>query len=166
MTVFDVLLIALGGLAVGAALLVVTSAQVVRAGLWLVVTLGSLAGCFLVLTAELVAWVQLLIYVGAVVVLLLFATMLTSAPTARSTSLDRPRWLGVLVGGTTAVTLVSLLAQAFGTVRVELDAESAGTPRRIGASIFSDWVLGFELLSVILLAALVATIVVSRRARP
>ncbi len=163
MTVSDVLLVALGGLAVAASLLVVTSAQVVRAGLWLVVTLGALAGCFLVLTAELVAWVQLLIYVGAVVVLLLFATMLTSAPTAASSELDRPRWLGVLVGGATGAVLVSLLVQAFGTVRVELDGESAGTPQRLGVAIFSDWVLGFELLSVILLAALISTIGVSRR---
>ena len=62
----------LGLVALGSALLVVTTRQLVHAALWLVVTLGALAGCYLLLAAEFVAWVQVLIYVGAVVVLLLF----------------------------------------------------------------------------------------------
>ncbi|MGH3801146.1 MAG: NADH-quinone oxidoreductase subunit J family protein [Pseudonocardiaceae bacterium] len=161
MNVSDVLLIALGALVVGSALSVVTSANVVRAGLWLVVALGAIAGCFLVLTAELVAWVQLLIYVGSVVVLLLFVTMLTRAPTGRSLDLDRPRLPAVLVGIATAATLGTLVVQAFGDAYVELD--SVGSAERVGAAIFSNWVLGFELLSVILLAALIGTIVISRR---
>ncbi len=163
MTVADVLLVALGGLAVGAGLLVVSCAHVVRAGLWLVVALGALAGCFLVLSAEFVAWVQLLIYVGAVVVLLLFVTMLTRAPIGRSEELDRSRWPAALVGGATAITLVTLLVQAFGGVTVTLNGAAIGSAQRIGVAVFSGWVLGFELLSVILLAALIATIVVSRR---
>jgi NADH-quinone oxidoreductase subunit J len=65
MSVADVLLLALGAVAVVAGLLVVTTAHLVRAGLYLVLCLGALAGMFLVLTAELVAWVQVLIYVGA-----------------------------------------------------------------------------------------------------
>ena len=70
----------LGVVAVASALLVVTTHQLVHAALWLVVTLGAVAGCYLLLSAEFVAWVQVLIYVGAVVVLLLFGLMLTKAP--------------------------------------------------------------------------------------
>src|SRR5574342_65562 len=99
MTTADVLLLALGAVAVGAAAAVVFTRQVVRAGLWLVVALGALAGLYLVLSAELVAWVQVLIYVGAVVVLLLFAVMLTRAPIGLSRDLDRSRWPGILIGG-------------------------------------------------------------------
>ena len=80
MTTADVLLLALGALAIGSGIRVVATTHLVRAGLWLVVTLASLAGMYLVLGAELVAWVQVLLYVGAVVVLLLFAVMLTRAP--------------------------------------------------------------------------------------
>src|SRR3982751_6370027 len=94
----DVLLAALGAIALGAGALVVSTRHVVRAGLWLVVALGATAGLYLVLTAELVAWVQVLLYVGAVVVLLLFAVMLTRAPIGASTDLDRPGWAGALVG--------------------------------------------------------------------
>ena len=73
MTTLDVLFAAFGLVAVLAGLLAVTTTRVVHAAMWLVVALGSLAGCFLVLGAELIALVQVLIYVGAIVVLVLVA---------------------------------------------------------------------------------------------
>jgi NADH-quinone oxidoreductase subunit J/NAD(P)H-quinone oxidoreductase subunit 6 len=161
MTPTDVLICALGLLAVGSALLVVTTTHVVRAGLWLVVTLGALAGCYLVLTAELVAWVQMLIYVGAVVVLLLFAVMLTRAPIGPSDDLDRPRWPALLVGIGSGGALAALLVHAYRWNKVEMP--EAGTAERVGTEIFRQWVLPFEVLSVLLLAALVGAIVLSHR---
>lgn len=161
MSVSDVLLVALGAVTLGAAGVVVTTRQVVRAGLWLVVALGGLAGVYLVLTAELVAWVQVLLYVGAVVVLLLFATMLTRAPIGPAGDLDRARWPGLLVGGGAGVGLAALLVDAYRWRRVT--PPPAGTAGRLGAEVFRHWVLPFEVLSVLLLAALVAAIVLSRR---
>jgi NADH-quinone oxidoreductase subunit J len=161
MTVTDVLLCALGALALGSGMLVVTTRHVVRAGLWLVVTLGALAGCYLVLTAELVAWVQMLIYVGAVVVLLLFAVMLTRAPIGPSDDLDRARWPAALVGLGAGGALAALLVHAFRGARVALPADRVGTAERIGTEVFREWVLPFEVLSVLLLAALVGAIVLS-----
>lgn len=84
----------------GAALVTVTTKQLVHAALWLVVALGGLAVEYLLLTAEFIAWVQVLIYVGSVVVLLLFGLMLTRAPIGRSPDADSGnRWaaLGVAV---------------------------------------------------------------------
>mgnify|MGYP006207630125 CR=1 FL=1 len=72
MTLVEVLFGLLGVVALAAGLLVVTTRQLVHAALWLVVCLGAVAGCYLLLSAEFVALVQVLIYVGAVVVLLLF----------------------------------------------------------------------------------------------
>jgi NADH-quinone oxidoreductase subunit J len=160
MTVADVLMLALGAVAVGAAAAVVTTRQIVRAGLWLVVTLGSIAGIYLVLTAELVAWVQVLIYVGAVVVLLLFAVMLTRAPIGASDDLDRSRWAGLLVGAGSGVGLAALLVDAYRWSTV--DASGGVGATQMGAAIFRNWVLPFEVLSVLLLAALVGAIVLSR----
>ena len=80
MTTLDVIFGAVGLITAASAVLAVSTHQLVHAALWLVVTLGTLAGCYLILGAELVALVQLLIYVGAVVVLVLFALMLTRAP--------------------------------------------------------------------------------------
>jgi NADH-quinone oxidoreductase subunit J/NAD(P)H-quinone oxidoreductase subunit 6 len=160
LSIADVLLLAFGAVAVGAGLLVVTTRHVVRAGLWLVVALGATAGLYLILTAELVAWVQILLYVGAVVVLLLFAVMLTRAPIGASDDLDRPRWAGLLVGGGAGLGLAALLVSAYRWSMVELP--EAGTAGRLGAELFSAWVLPFELVSVLLLAALVGAIIVSR----
>ena len=160
MTGADVLLLALGAVAVGSGVLVVTTDQLVRAGLYLVVCLGAVAGLYLVLTAELVAWVQVLIYVGAVVVLLLFAVMLTRAPIGRSPDLDRPGLPAALIGGGAGLGLAALFAGAFRWSAVDLPA--AGNAERIGTELFRSWVLPFEVLSVLLLAALVGAIIVSR----
>jgi NADH-quinone oxidoreductase subunit J len=160
MTVADILLLGLGAVAVGAGLLVVTTAHLVRAGLYLVVCLGALAGMYLVLTAELVAWVQVLIYVGAVVVLLLFAVMLTRAPVGASLDLNRPGWAGLLVGAGSGIGLAALFLYGYRWTTVELP--EAGSPGVLGEELFRSWVLPFEVLSVLLLAALVGAIVVSR----
>ncbi len=120
MTGADYLLLGLGAVAVGAAWLVVTTSHLVRAGLYLVICLAAMAGLYLVLTAELVAWVQVLIYVGAVVVLLLFAVMLTRAPIGASDDLDRPGWPAALIGGGAGLGLAALLIDAFGWTSVEL----------------------------------------------
>jgi NADH-quinone oxidoreductase subunit J len=161
-TTFDLVLGLLAAVSVGAGVLVVTSQQVVHAALWLVVSLAALAGCYVVLTAELVAWVQVLVYVGAVVVLMLFAVMLTRAPIGRGLELDGSRIGAAVVGLGTAATLVTLLLQGFGDVRVDLHAQPVGNGEVVGAALFRSWVLPFELLSLLLLAALVGAVVLTR----
>ena len=160
MTVADALLIALGVVAVGSGALVVTSTHLVRSGLYLVISLGAIAGLYLVLGAELVAWVQVLVYVGAVVVLLLFAVMLTRAPIGPSTDLDRPAWAAGLIGAGVGLGLSALLADAFRWTRYAFPPP--GTAERMGGQIFGAWVLPFEVISILLLAALVGAIVLSR----
>jgi NADH:ubiquinone oxidoreductase subunit 6 (subunit J) len=159
-TVADALMLALGVIAVGSGALVVTSTHLVRAGLYLVISLGATAGLYLVLGAELVAWVQVLVYVGAVVVLLLFAVMLTRAPIGPSTDLDRPAGPAALIGAGVGFGLAALLADAFHWTRY--NPPPTGTAERVGAQIFGAWVLPFEVLSILLLAALVGAIVLSR----
>jgi NADH-quinone oxidoreductase subunit J len=159
-TVADALLLALGVITVGSGALVVTSTHLVRAGLYLVVSLGSVAGLYLVLGAELVAWVQVLVYVGAVVVLLLFAVMLTRAPIGPSQDLDRAAWPAMLIGAGVGAGLTVLLADAFRWTLYALP--EPGTAARMGEVIFGTWVLPFEVLSILLLAALVGAIVLSR----
>jgi NADH-quinone oxidoreductase subunit J len=167
MTIVELLFLLLGAIAVGSALLVVTTRQLVHAALWLVVTLGALAGCYLLLSAELVAWVQVLIYVGAVVVLLLFGLMLTRAPVGPSDDLDSGnRLLAAAVAAATAGVLGVLVVRAMRDASIDLEASGAraGTAGEIGAALFRNWVLPFEVLSVLLLAALVGAIVLSQHA--
>jgi NADH-quinone oxidoreductase subunit J len=151
------------GLAVlGAAVVSVTTRQLVHAALWLVVALGGLAVEFLLLTAEFVAWVQVLIYLGSVVVLVLFGLMLTKAPIGRSPDADSEnRWVALGVALAAAATLVTLVVDAFRTSWIDLNA-GGGSTAVTGASLFRHWVLPFEALSVLLLAALVGAVVISR----
>ncbi|MFF7891312.1 NADH-quinone oxidoreductase subunit J [Streptomyces sp. NPDC007907] len=150
----------------GAALVTVTTKQLVHAALWLVVTLGGLAVEYLLLTAEFIAWVQVLIYVGSVVVLLLFGLMLTRAPIGRSPDADSGnRWAALAVAVAAAAALVWVVVDAFRTTWIDLDGPAAGSTEATGASLFQNWVLPFEALSVLLLAALVGAIVLSRKAK-
>ncbi|MDH2389615.1 MULTISPECIES: NADH-quinone oxidoreductase subunit J family protein [Streptomyces] len=148
----------------GAAVVTVTSKQLVHAALWLVVALGGIAVEYLLLTAEFIAWVQVLIYVGSVVVLLLFGLMLTKAPIGRSPDADSGnRWAALAVAVAAAAALVWVVVDAFRTTWIDLDGPAQGSTRVSGEIIFRHWVLPFEALSVLLLAALVGAIVLSRR---
>jgi NADH-quinone oxidoreductase subunit J len=144
-------------------LLVVTSRNIVHAALYLVVALASVAGIYLLLAAPFVAFVQVIIYVGAIVVLLLFGIMLTRAPVGRRV-LDntvRARVGALVVGGGVFAMLTTFLVMAFGGDRIVNRAATATAA--LGTSIFRNFVLPFEAVSVLLLAALVGAIVLARR---
>jgi NADH-quinone oxidoreductase subunit J len=141
---------------------VVTTKNVVHGALYLVVTLASVGGIYLVLATEFVAWVQILIYVGAIVILFLFGLMLTRAPIGRDTLDNQQRWLAALVGLGVLAGLVFLIQDAFklDDPKVQLVHSTTGD---VGASLFRSYVLPFEAVSFILLAALIGAIVLSRK---
>ncbi|HEU0132944.1 MAG TPA: NADH-quinone oxidoreductase subunit J [Mycobacteriales bacterium] len=158
----EVIFVLLGVLSLGAAVLVVTTRNVVHAALWLVVTLAGVAGCYLMLAAEFLAWVQVLIYVGAVVVLLLFGIMLTKAPIGGDVELNSENRIpAAIVALASAGTLVTLVVDAFRHEYIDLRGGTGAAP--VGESIFRSYVLPFEVVSVLLLAALIGSIVLSRR---
>jgi NADH-quinone oxidoreductase subunit J len=160
----DVVFGLLGLLAFAGGVGVVVSRNVIHAALWLVVAFGALAGCYLVLTAEFVAWVQVLIYIGAIVVLMLFGAMLTRAPIGRSSELDSAnRPVAAVAAVAVAGVLVALLVSAFRTAYVDLHHVEVGGGHATGVSVFRWFVLPFEVTSVLLLAALVGAVVLSRR---
>ena len=164
-TAYDVALAFFGALSLGGALMAVTTRHLIHAGLWLVVALGSLTGVYLVLGAELVALVQLLVYVGAVVVLVLFALMVTRNPLAigaQPTPLGHRILAAVLGLGVTALLLAVLLPLA-GPDAVERRVSGTAV---IGDAIYGTWVWPFELLSLLLLGALVAGLAVANIGRP
>ncbi|MDV9191205.1 NADH-quinone oxidoreductase subunit J [Streptomyces sp. SR27] len=160
----EITFLLVGLVTLGAALVTVTTRQLVHAALWLVVALGGLAVEYLLLTAEFIAWVQVLIYVGSVVVLLLFGLMLTKAPIGRSPDADsgnRPVALAVALAAGAA--LVWVVVDAFRTTWIDLGGAVQGSTKVSGETLFRHWVLPFEALSVLLLAALVGAIVLSRK---
>lgn len=163
----EIVFVLVGLVTLGAALVAVTTKQLVHAALWLVVALGGIAVEYLLLSAEFIAWVQVLIYVGSVVVLLLFGLMLTKAPIGRSPDADSGnRWVASAVSIVSAAALVTVVVDAFRTTWIDLDRRTGpgeGSTEVTGQALFRHWVLPFEALSVLLLAALVGAIVLSRR---
>jgi NADH-quinone oxidoreductase subunit J len=150
----------LGLIGILAAIRLVTSKNVVHAALYLVVTLAMVGAMYLLLAAEFVAWVQVLIYVGAIVVLLLFGLMLTRAPIGREALDNQQRGLSALVALALLGGLALLLWDAFGDATITLGTT---TTRGIGESLFRSFLLPFEVVSFLLLAALVGAIVLARR---
>ena len=162
MTSREIAFVVVGTITALSALLSVTTKQVVHAALWLLVSLGALAGAYVVLGQELVGLVQLLVYVGAIVVLVLFALMLTRAPIGPHPEIDTAPWqraVASALGAATSALLASVLLPFFASDDVAADVP--GTPQ-IGAAIFGTWVWPFELLSVLLLVALITAFAVSR----
>jgi NADH-quinone oxidoreductase subunit J len=154
------LLAVVGGLA---GLLVVTSRNVVHAALYLVVALSSVAGVYLLLAAPFVAFVQVIIYVGAIVVLILFGIMLTRAPVGRRV-LDntlRARVGAAVIGLGVFTMLTWFMADAWAGQRIA--GQAVTSTAALGTSLFRNYVLPFEAVSLLLLAALIGAIVLARR---
>jgi NADH-quinone oxidoreductase subunit J len=154
-----------------AALRVVTTRNVVHAALYLVVVLASVGALYILLAAEFVAAVQILIYIGAIVVLFLFGIMLTRATIGTDTGLDNDqRWIAAITGLFLLGVLSFVLVDGFGRQRLpslEGTSREALTAERgtgaVGDAIFSTYLVPFEVVSVLLLAALIGAIVLARR---
>jgi NADH-quinone oxidoreductase subunit J len=142
---------------------VVTARNVVHAALYLVVALLSVGVTFLLLGAEFIGWVQILIYVGAIVILFLFGLMLTKAPIGRDTLDNQNKALGAVVAVLVFVGLTGLITAAFPLGDAVAADPAPGSSTQIGEALFRDYVLPFEAVSFVLLAALIGAIVLSRK---
>lgn len=145
------------------AMRVVTTRNVVHAALYLVVTLMGAAALYILLFAEFVAWAQVLVYVGAVVVLMLFGLMLTRAPIGSDDFDNNQRGLAAIVAGAVFGVTSWIMVEAFDGRNIEFDRQEGVTSGDVGREIFSNFVLPFEVVSVLLLAALVGAVVIARR---
>jgi len=152
------------GLGVAAAgFRVVTSKNVVHAALFLVASLAGTAALFLMLSAEFVAWVLVLVYIGAVVVLFLFGIMITRAPTGFDEGLDANKKALPAILSVALFLLMSWASiTAFGTTAME-NVGVATSTELIGESIFGRFVIPFEVVSIVLLAALIGGITIARK---
>jgi NADH-quinone oxidoreductase subunit J len=150
-------------LLVYSAIRVVTSQNVIRAALFLVGASAAMAGMFLLLSAEFVALALVLVYIGAVIVLFLFGVMITRAPMGRDVALDHQRKaLPALV----SLVLFGVLSwgsiQAFNTTEIQEVGEPTSTVV-LGESLLGRFVVPFEVVSFLLLAALIGGITIARK---
>jgi NADH-quinone oxidoreductase subunit J len=161
--VANVFFYVIAAVAVVAAIKMVTTQNVVHAALYLLVVLTAVAATYIVLGAEFAAVTQALVYLGAIMVLLLFGVMLTRAKIGIETELDHDqKWIGALVAAVTAAVMGYSLWEGFGDDKLPADQLPQNT-QQVADEIFSTYIVPFEALSVLLLAALIGAVVVARR---
>ena len=147
-----------GALTLGGALIVVMSRNIVYAAFGLLASMVGVAGLFLLAFAEFLALAQLLIYGGAIVIVILFALMLTRIEDFESLS-DHPQWpiaaiVAIAVFGVIAATVVGTAVP---------DSERASISfTALGTSLFTEWAVAFEVASLVLLVALIGAVVMVR----
>lgn len=150
-------------LAVGSAVLFVTRKNPVPAALWLVNVMFALSGLYVMLDAPFVGVIQVLVYAGAIMVVFLFVVMLLNLGTSEIGDL---RGLAVRLGA--GVVGLALLANLIVVVRsrqpeimMSPDVENVVTP--VATSLFTDYLVAFELTSIILLVAVVGAVLLAKR---
>ncbi len=148
-----------GALALGGAVGVVGTRNIVHAALFLLAALMGVAGVYLLVFAEFLALVQVLIYGGAIVIVILFALMLTRLQEFRG-AMENPQWpLAALA----ALALFGVIAAAIIRTGEPKATERFGPSiQDIGQSLFTRWAIPFEVASVLLLVALIGAIVIAR----
>lgn len=146
---------------VGGGLAVVTLRNIIHSAIAMMVCFGSLAGMYLLLGAAIIAAAQVLIYLGAISVLILFAIMLTQAGDANIPApFHRQVWLAAVV----ALAVMGLIGWAAVTTNWgdNLSAAAIGI-QQIATALFTTYALPFEILSLLLLAAIIGAIFLARR---
>lgn len=157
----DALFWILAAVMLGSALLVVTMRDIIRCGLAMIVCFGALAGIYVVLGAPLIAAAQVIVYIGAISVLILFAIMLTQTKVGTTRLVFQTQAVPAAIS---AIVIAAIIALAIGAT------DWGEVPKRIRLAtdalsqvLFHDFVLPFEIVSVLLLAAVIGGVFLAKR---
>jgi NADH:ubiquinone oxidoreductase subunit 6 (subunit J) len=157
----DALFWILASIMVIAGLLVVTMKDIIRCGLAMIVSFGALAGIYVLMGAPLIGAAQVIVYIGAISVLILFAIMLTQTKDAPSRLVFQTQ-----VGPAAIASVVIAVIIALAVMATDWGASAeriiAGA-NEVASVLFTDYVLPFEIVSVLLLAAVVGGVFLAKR---
>ena len=152
-------------LALLGAILVVISKNPVHSVLWLIVVFIAISGHYILLNAQFLAIVNLIVYAGAIMVLFLFVFMLMNLNA--DTEPQKNKWLkiaGVIAGGSLLLVLVAALKNADMKGQIaEMNSGSIGLIHNLGIALFQDYVVPFEISSVLFLSAMVGVVVIGKK---
>jgi NADH:ubiquinone oxidoreductase subunit 6 (subunit J) len=157
----DVLFVLFAAVMLGSALLVVTLRDIIRSGLAMIVCFGALAGLYVLLGAPIVAAAQVLVYIGAISVLVLFAIMLTQTKAGPSRLVFQTQWWAAALAAVVLVVVIAAVVASTDWGAVAVRAESATDA--VARLLFDQYTLPFEAVSVLLLAAVVGGIFLAKR---
>jgi NADH:ubiquinone oxidoreductase subunit 6 (subunit J) len=157
----DALFLLLAGVMLGSALLVVTQRDIIRCGIAMIASFAALAGIYVMLGAPLVAAAQVLVYIGAIAVLILFAVMLTQAKNAPARLVFQTQAIPAAVAAIVLAVIVALSVTA--TSWGEVSTRVATATDALARLLFNDYILPFEVVSVLLLAAVIGSVYLAKR---
>jgi NADH:ubiquinone oxidoreductase subunit 6 (subunit J) len=158
----DLVFLVLAGVLLGSSLMVVLSRNIIRSGLFMVLAFAGLAGFYALMGATLVAAAQVLIYVGAISVLILFAVMLTQSKSGPVRLVFHSQaWAAGIAS--VIVGLLLIMSAVFTTWPLAMPVAIEQSARQVATLLFEHYVLAFEVISLLLLAAVVGGIYLARR---
>ncbi|RYF97307.1 MAG: NADH-quinone oxidoreductase subunit J [Chitinophagaceae bacterium] len=165
MNVSEILFYFLSVLALGSAIMLVVSKNPVHSVLWLIVTFVAITGHYILMNAQFLGIVNLIVYAGAIMVLFLFVIMLMNLNT--ETEPKKNKWLrlaGVVAGGCLLLVLVAALKDADKKGQMVLyGGGEIGLIENLGKVLFTDYVIPFEISSVLFLSAMVGAVVIGKK---
>ena len=160
----DLIFVVLAGVMLGSALLVVLGRNIIRSGLFMILSFVALAGIYVLLGAVIVAAAQVLIYIGAISVLILFAIMLTQSKDGPVRLVfHHQAWAAAIASIVLALLFVVVALWTPWTAAPEGAPGSAAGTDEVARLLFSDFVLAFEIISVLLLAAVIGGVFLAKR---
>ena len=159
----DLLFMILAGVMVGAALLVVTMKDIIRCGLAMIVCFAALAGLYVLAGATVVAAAQVLVYIGAISVLILFAMMLTQTKAGPGALVFQTQAFPAAIASAILAILIAIVIAS--TDWPEAAKRIPTSAVDLANTLFSDYVLAFEVVSVLLLAAVIGGVFLAKRER-
>ena len=145
------------------ALMVITSKNPVYSVLWLIVTFFSISGHYILLNAQFLAIVNIIVYAGAIMVLFLFVIMLMNLN--KDTEPQKSKWLklaGAVAGGCLLLVLVAALRNTEKNM-TQLASGDIGLIQNLGKVLFNEYVVPFEISSIVFLSAMVGAVVIGKR---
>jgi NADH-quinone oxidoreductase subunit J len=165
MGITQVLFWFLSVLAILSAIMVVVSKNPVHSVLWLILVFFAISGHYILLNAQFLAIVNLIVYAGAIMVLFLFVIMLMNLNS--DTEPQKNKWLkiaGVIAGGALLLVFVAALKNAdFKNQVAEVNGGDIGLIHNLGIALFNDYVIPFEISSVLFLSAMVGAVVIGKK---
>jgi NADH:ubiquinone oxidoreductase subunit 6 (subunit J) len=159
----DALFVVLAGTMLLSGILVVAMRDIIRCGLAMMVCFGALAGIYVIAGAPLVAAAQVLVYIGAISVLVLFAIMLTETKSAPSRLVFQTQAVPAALAAVllAIVTILAIIATDWREVAARIHTVT----KTLATELFRDWVLPFEIVGVLLLAAVIGGVFLAKRER-
>ncbi|MDF2192979.1 NADH-quinone oxidoreductase subunit J [Paraflavitalea sp. CAU 1676] len=165
MSISEILFYFLSVMALGSALMVIISRNPVHSVLWLIVTFFAISGHYIMMNAQFLGIVNLIVYAGAIMVLFLFVIMLMNLNA--ETEPKKNKWLkmaGIIAGGCLLLVLVAALKDAeVKSSTVQLVDGEIGLIKQLGHVLFTEYVVPFEVSSVLFLSAMVGTVVIGKK---